>query len=53
MSDGKLISKILELPAGVTSTIGECGSRTELTAYVLEGTLQVSIGGSQEVAGTR
>jgi len=49
IEDGKLISKILQLPAGVASTFGGCGNRTELTAYVLEGTLHVSIAGSPEV----
>jgi transcriptional regulator with XRE-family HTH domain len=48
-ADGTLVSKILDLPPGVASTVGECGSRKELTAYVLEGTLHVSIAGAPEV----
>ena len=44
-----MVSKILDLPPGVASTAGECGIRTEVTAYVLEGTLHLSLAGSQEV----
>lgn len=48
-ADALLISEILELPAGVATTLGECGSKTEVTGYVIEGTLHVSAAGSQEV----
>jgi transcriptional regulator with XRE-family HTH domain len=46
--DGLLASQIVELPAGVSTTTGECGSITETTAYVLEGTLHVCAAGTCE-----
>ena len=46
--DGLLVSQIIELPPGVSTTTGECGSITETTAYVLEGTLQVCAAGTCE-----
>lgn len=48
-AEGKLVSKIVDLPAGVASTVGECGSASEVTAYVLEGTLHVSLAGSHGI----
>ncbi|HEY2470464.1 MAG TPA: helix-turn-helix domain-containing protein [Terracidiphilus sp.] len=48
-ADGKLVSKLIELPPGAPSTTGTRGARTELTAYVLEGTLRLSFAGSEEV----
>jgi transcriptional regulator with XRE-family HTH domain len=43
-----LDSQILALPAGASITTGECGSVTETTAYVLEGTLHISAAGTSE-----
>jgi len=48
-AETKLVSQIIEIPAGGSSTLGECGSVLELTAYVIEGTLQVTAAGSDEV----
>jgi transcriptional regulator with XRE-family HTH domain len=45
---GLLVSQILALPAGASVTTGECGSITETTAYVLEGTLHISAAGTSE-----
>lgn len=46
--EARLLSQIIELPAGVSSAAGECGSITEVTAFVIEGTLRVSVAGSNE-----
>lgn len=43
------VSKILEIPAGVSWSLGNSGARTELTAYVIEGTLHITTAGSEEV----
>lgn len=48
-AEGKLVSRILDLPPGSATTVGECGTKSEFTAYVIEGRLHVSIAGSQEV----
>lgn len=48
-ADCKLVSQIVDLPAGTASAVSECGTRTALTAYLLEGTLHVSIAGAQEL----
>jgi transcriptional regulator with XRE-family HTH domain len=48
-ADGRLVSKIVDFPPGVAASVGECGSRTEVTAYVLEGSLHLSIAGAPEV----
>lgn len=45
----RLVAKIMEIPAGVSWSIGHPGTRTELTAYVLEGILHLITAGSQEV----
>jgi len=42
-------SQIIDLPAGVSITLGECGTITETTAHVLEGTLHVCAVGESEV----
>lgn len=42
------LSQIIELPAGASLTIGECGSVSEVTAYVIEGTLYASVAGAHE-----
>jgi transcriptional regulator with XRE-family HTH domain len=47
-TDDKLLSRILDLPPGAASTVGECGTLIELTAHVLEGTLHVNTVGSAE-----
>jgi transcriptional regulator with XRE-family HTH domain len=46
--DGKTSAVILECPSGVTSTIVEYGQRNEITAYVIEGTLELNIAGDKE-----
>jgi len=50
--DGLLVSQVMAIPAGISITTGECGSVTETTAHVLEGTLQVSGAGTSEVLET-
>lgn len=45
----RLVSKILEIPEGVSWSIGSPGSKTELSAYVLEGTLHLASAGSDDV----
>lgn len=47
--DHLMESQIVDLPAGVSITLGECGSITETTAHVLEGTLRVCFVGASEV----
>lgn len=44
----KQLSQILEIPAGVIASLVESGSRSELTAYVLDGTLRLTVAGSEE-----
>lgn len=39
------VTKVLEIAAGGTCNIGNPGSRTELTAYILEGSLQLTAAG--------
>jgi transcriptional regulator with XRE-family HTH domain len=46
--DGKTSAVILECPFGVTSTIGEYGQRNEITAYVIEGMLELNFAGDKE-----
>lgn len=41
-------AQILDVPAGASFTIGECGAITELTAYVIEGTLHATIANVHE-----
>ena len=48
-AESKLDSMFVELPAGAPSTTGAPGSPTEVTVYVFEGTLHLSIAGSLEV----
>ena len=48
-AENKLVSQIIELAPDATSVIGECGSVTEITAYVLEGTLHATVAGLKEV----
>jgi transcriptional regulator with XRE-family HTH domain len=47
-AETKFVSKIFDLAAGSAATVGQCGSRSDVMAYVIEGTLHVSIAGSQE-----
>ena len=42
------LAQIIELPAGQSMTLGECGAMSELTAYVIEGALDATITGSHE-----
>jgi transcriptional regulator with XRE-family HTH domain len=48
-AEGKQLSQIVDIPAGATLNVNESGGRTELTAYVLEGTLHISTGLTKEV----
>jgi transcriptional regulator with XRE-family HTH domain len=41
----KQVSQIIDIPAGVMFDAGQSGARTELTAYVLRGTLRMSTAG--------
>jgi len=45
----RLVAKIMEIPAGVSWSIGHPDTRTELTGYVIDGTLHLTTAGSQEV----
>lgn len=47
-AEGHQVSQIIDLQAGGFSAVGECGNITELTAYVIEGTLHVTVAGSHE-----
>ena len=47
--ESRMVSQVIELPAGVSITTGECGTITETTAYVLEGALHVCMVGVCEV----
>jgi len=47
-AEGHQLAQIIEIPDGVSLPIGECGSVSELTAYVIEGTLHASVAGSNE-----
>ena len=47
-AEGHQVSQIIDFPAGGSSAVGECGNITELTAYVIEGTLHVTVAGSSE-----
>ncbi|WP_162601916.1 helix-turn-helix domain-containing protein [Occallatibacter savannae] len=47
-AQGQLLSQIIELPAGHSSKIGEFGKPSEVTAFVIQGTLHMSFGGSLE-----
>lgn len=44
----KQISKVIEIPAGATTRVSEFAARTELTGYVLEGRIRISIAGAEE-----
>ena len=44
----KQVSQVIEIPAGTTLTMSEHGRRTELTVYVLEGSLGVNSAGAEE-----
>jgi len=48
-ASSKQVSTILDLPPGATSIVSESGSITVLTAYVISGALNISIGGINEV----
>jgi len=47
-AQGSLVSQIIELSAGQCSTIGQCGDMSEVAAYVIKGTLHISLGASLE-----
>jgi transcriptional regulator with XRE-family HTH domain len=51
-STGKLVAKVLELPPGSALTVGEAGLKTNVMAYVLDGTLKLSLNASREVLET-
>ena len=48
-ADSQLLSQVIEIVAGGSFTATEYGSTTEVTAYVISGTLEVTLGNSQEV----
>jgi DNA-binding Xre family transcriptional regulator len=48
-STGKLVAKLLEIPPGTTVAVSEVGLKTNVIAYVLGGTLQLSLNASREV----
>jgi len=45
-------SKIVDIPAGVTFNVGDSAVRTELTAYVLEGPLHITVAGVVDILRT-
>jgi len=47
--DSKQVAKIVDMPAGATLLLADRGSRTQLTAYVLNGTVHMSAAGADEV----
>jgi len=51
-SDSKQLSKLIDIPAGASLQLAEGRARTQLTAYVLDGTLHMSAAGSDEVLHT-
>lgn len=51
-AQGRQVSKIVDIPAGITWNLRECGVPTEFTAYVLEGQLRVSVAGTDDVLHT-
>lgn len=48
-AESKQVSKLIELSPTSTMILSEAGRRTELTAYVLEGSLRVSSAGAEEL----
>jgi DNA-binding Xre family transcriptional regulator/quercetin dioxygenase-like cupin family protein len=50
-STGKLVAKLLTLPPGTALTVSERGLKSNIMAYVLDGTLQLSLNASREVLG--
>jgi len=51
-AQGHQLAKIVEISVGATLRVSEVGARTELTAYVLEGTLHVTAAGAEEILHT-
>jgi hypothetical protein len=47
--DDKLSATVMEWSRGVISTIAEHGKHNEITAYVIEGSLELSCAGEKEV----
>lgn len=50
--ESKQLSKVVDIPAGVTFNVGDAATRTELTAYVLEGPLHMTAAGVSDVLRT-
>jgi transcriptional regulator with XRE-family HTH domain len=48
-STGELVAKLLTLPPGTALTVSERGLKSNIMAYVLDGTLQLSLNASREV----
>ena len=44
-SKSRQVTKLLEIPAEASCNIGNPGSRTEITAYILDGSLQMTAAG--------
>lgn len=47
-TEGKQVSKVVDIPAGITWNLRECGAVMELPAYVQEGTVRLTIAGAEE-----
>lgn len=47
--EGKTRAEILEFPSGTQSMIGEYGRSNEVTAYVIEGILELNFAGEREL----
>jgi transcriptional regulator with XRE-family HTH domain len=45
----RIFASTLDLPPGVPSTVSESGSKIETVAYVLDGQLRLTIGGSDDL----
>jgi glyoxylate utilization-related uncharacterized protein len=50
--DNKTITMILECPPGATVSLGEYGEKNEITAYVIQGTLELHCAGETELLET-
>jgi uncharacterized cupin superfamily protein len=51
-AQSRMVATIFDLPPGRPSTVSESGTETEVFAYVLDGCLQLTIGGLVEVLET-
>ena len=48
-ADARLVARVFEFPTGVVGTLTEVGTLLSTVVYVLEGSLQLRVGGAQEL----